>query len=126
MGVNDSRALPLHSSSETDSIFVIGNGLADLRRNTWLGQSRRRDLPPPLGFVDYWSSSFLSATAFRWDPKEIEMIHELRMRFKNHRSNNYGSGWNLDERHSYAFCDKGFQAFLTAPSELDHILGELR
>ena len=111
---------------EADIIFVIGNSLADLHLNTWLGQARRRDPPPPLVFVDYWFDSLLSATAFRLDRKEIEMIHELRMPFKNYRPINYGTGWNLDQRRSYAIWDKGFQAFLTATSELDHILAELR
>ncbi len=77
-------------------------------------------------FVDYWPGSFRSATAFRLDRKEIEMIHELRMPFKDYRPINCGTGWNLDQQRIYAIWDKGFRAFLTASSELDHILGELR
>ena len=111
---------------EADIIFVIGNGLADLHLNTWLGQARRRDPTPPLVFVDYWPGSFRHATAFDVDRKESEMIHELRIPFKDCRPINYGTGWNLDQRRTYAIWDKGFRAFLTAPSELNHILGELR
>ena len=107
---------------EADFIFVIGSGLGDLHLNTWLGQARRRDPPPPLVFVDYWSGSFRHATAFDLDRKEIEMIHELRMPFKDRGLVDYGTGWNLDERHNYAIWDKGFRAFLTASGELDHIL----
>ena len=90
---------------------------------TWLGEARRRDPPPPLVFVDYWPGSFRHAPV---DRKEIEMIHELRMPYKDCRPIHYGSGWNLDQRPTYAVWDKGFQAFLAAPSELEHVLGELR
>ena len=108
---------------EADIIFAIGCGLGDLHLNTWLGQARRRDPPPPLVFIDYWPGSFRYATVGR---KESEMIHELRMPFKDCRPINYGIGWNLDQRRTYAIWDKGFRACLTASSELDHILEELR
>ena len=109
-----------------DIIFVIGSGLSDLHLNTWMGEARRRDPMPPLLFVDHWSGSFLHATAFDLGRKEIEMIHDLRMPFKDYRPIHYGTGWTLDEQRTYAIWDKGFRAFLTASSELDHILGELR
>ncbi len=111
---------------EADIIFVIGSGLGDLHLNTWLGQARRRDPPPPLVFVDYWSDSFRSATAFGLDRKEIEMVHELRMPFTDHGLVDYGTGWCLDKRRTCAIWDKGFRAFLTASDELDHVLEELR
>ena len=123
---SDYYASMARDAMEADFIFVIGSGLGDLHLNTWLGQARRRDPPPPLVFVDYWSGSFRHATAFDLDRKEIEMIHELRMPFKDRGLVDYGTGWNLDERHNYAIWDKGFRAFLTASGELDHILGELR
>ena len=111
---------------EADIIFVIGSGLGDLHLNTWLGQARRRDPVPPLLFVDHWSGSFRDATDFDWGRKEIEMIQKLRMPFGDCKPINYGTGWNLDQGHSYAIWDKGFRAFLRARSELNHILGELR
>ena len=110
-------------SMEADIIFVIGCGLGDLHLNTWLREARRRDPPPPLVFVDRWPGSFRHAPV---DRKESEMIHELRMPYKDCRPTNYGTGWNLDQRCTYAVWDQGFRAFLTAPGELDHILGELR
>lgn len=51
---------------------------------------------------------------------------ERHATYKDRRPIHYGSGWNLDPRRTYAVWDKGFRAFLTAPSELDRILGELR
>ena len=48
------------------------------------------------------------------------------MAYKDCRPIHYGSGWNLDQRRTYSVWDKGFHAFLAAPSELEHVLGELR
>ena len=110
---------------EAEIIFVIGCGLVDLHLNTWLGEARRRDPMPPLIFIDHWRDSFICSTAFESDRKEIEMIHTLRMPFMDYGVTEYGSGWNIDNRGTYAIWDKGFYNFLKAPAELEDILGKL-
>ena len=110
---------------EAEIIFVIGCGLGDLHLNTWLGEARRRDPMPPLIFIDHWSDSLMCTTALELGQKEKEMIHKLRMPFKDYKVSEHGTGWNIDNRGTYAIWDKGFYDFLKAPAELEDILGKL-
>ena len=110
---------------EAEIIFAIGCGLGDLHLNTWLGEARRRDPMPPLIFIDHWSDSLICATSFELGQKEKVMIHKLRMPFKDYGVSEHGTGWNLDNRGTYAIWDKGFYDFLKAPAELEDILGKL-
>ncbi len=109
-----------------DIIYVIGCGLVDLHLNTWLGDARSARPRPPLILVDSWDDGFLHATAFEFDRKSIEMLHGLRMLVNHHYGGDaYGSGWILAKDRTCAVWDKGFLAFLSAPDELEHVLGEL-
>ena len=111
-----------------DIIYVIGSGLSDLHLNAWLGDARRKSPKPPLIFVDYWRNGFLEDTTWehRRETKTIEMFHELRMIVSgSYPHDTYRGGWTLDKERTCAIWDKGFLAFLRAPSELDHVLGEL-
>ena len=109
-----------------DIIYVIGSGLVDLHLNAWLGDARRRTPKPRLLFVDYWRDGFLHDTAFDLDRKTIEMLHTLRILVNGHYGGDeYGGGWTLAKDRTCAVWDQGFLAFLTAPDELDHVLGEL-
>ena len=111
-----------------DIIYVIGSGLSDLHLNAWLGDARRKTPKPPLIFVDCWPKGFLEDTAFGLmrEAKLIEVFHKLRMHVsKDYPGDLYGSGWTLDKERTCAIWDKGFLAFLRAPGELDHVLGEL-
>ena len=110
---------------EAEIIFVIGCGLGDLHLNTWLGEARRRDPMPPLIYIDHWSDSLMCTTALELGQKEKEMIHKLRMPFKDYKVSEHGTGWNIDNRGTYAIWDKGFYDFLKAPAELEDILGKL-
>lgn len=103
-----------------DLIYVIGSGLADLHLNTWLQEARSRNPRPPILFVDYWNTSFLEAVEFDHDRKEIEMFHALKMRVGgNYGGTRIGAGWTLSEDRTCAIWDKGFQSFLTAPTDHD-------
>ena len=109
-----------------DIIYVIGSGLVDLHLNTWLGDARRRTPMPRLLFVDYRRDGFLYDTSFDLDRKATEMLHTLRISVNSHDGGDeYGSGWTLAKDRTCAIWDQGFLAFLTAPDELDHVLGEL-
>jgi len=109
-----------------DIILVIGSGLVDLHLNTWLGDARCRTPEPRLLFVDYWRDGFLHDTAFELDRKTSEMLHTLRILVNRHYGGGeYGGGWTLSEDRTCAIWDQGFLAFLTAPDELDHVLGML-
>ena len=109
-----------------DIIYVIGSGLVDLHINTWLKDARRMNPMPPLVFVDCWKDGFLHETAFESDRKSAEMLHALRILVNgDYGGDEYGSGWTLAKDRTCAIWDKGFLAFLTAPDELDHVLGEL-
>ena len=107
-----------------DVIFVIGCGLADLHLNTWLGEARRLNPKPPLIFVDRWCDGFLQYARYAPDRKIREMVHTLLMPMLD-RCDQYGSGWNLGRKRTYAVWEKGFLAFLEAPNELQHVLEEL-
>ena len=109
-----------------DIIYVIGSGLVDLHLNTWLGDARRRTPRPQLLFIDYWPDGFLYHTSFGLDRKTTEMLHTLYILVNSHYGGDkYGSGWTLAKDRTCAIWDQGFLAFLTAPDELDHVLGEL-
>ena len=112
-----------------DIIYVIGYGLRDLHLNTLLAEARRREPVPPLVFIDRWPNCFLYDTAFELDRKTIDMFHTLRMYVSDpYDGVKYGSGWTLSKypkHRNYAICDKGFLAFLKAPTELDDILTKL-
>ena len=111
-----------------DIIYVIGSGLTDLHINAWLRDARRVKPRPPIVFVDYWRSGFLRETAYKWDRKPMEMLHELRIMInaRHYGGDKFGSGWTLAEDRSSAIWDKGFLAFLAALDELDCVLGELK
>lgn len=112
---------------KADIIYVIGCGLGDLHLNTWLAEARRMKPTPPLVLVDWWPESFLEDTAFESSRKTAEMVHTLHMRVNGsyYDGDRYGSGWTLSKDRNCAVWDKGFLAFLNAPSELDHVLEEL-
>ena len=106
-----------------DIIYVLGYGLGDLHLNTFLAEARRMKPVPPLVFVDRWPDRFLLDTVFESDRKTIEMLHTLHMRVNDHYGGDeYGSGWTLDKDRTCAIWDKGFLAFLEAPSELNDVL----
>ena len=108
-----------------DVIFVIGSGLADLHLNTWLGEARVRTLRPPLLFVDFWPNSFERDTYFELDRKTIELFHRLRVHIgEQHRGTRLGN-WILSQDGTSAVWDKGFQAFLNAPDQLQAALAAL-
>jgi hypothetical protein len=106
-------------------IFVIGSGLADLHLNTWLGEARARDPRPPLLFIDYWANGFEKDTYFEPGPKTIELFQALRVHIsERHRGTRRGN-WIVSEDRTSAIWDKGFQAFLKAPDELQDVLAVL-
>lgn len=106
-----------------DIIFVIGSGLGDLHLNTWLKESRRRSTTAPLLFIDYWNDGFLDSLDFNLGHKEIEMFHALRILMGHHYAGRkFGSGWTLSGDRTSAVWDKGFQAFLNVPTELQDVL----
>ena len=112
---------------KADIIYVLGYGLGDLHLNTWLAEARRMKPAPPLVFVDRWCNRFLYYTAFEFDRKTIEMLHTLRMLVNCHHygGDECGSGWTLAKDRTCAIWDKGFSAFLKAPSELNDVLTKL-
>ena len=114
-----------HDAMTADVIFVIGCGLSDLHLNTWLGEARRLDPKPPLIFVDRWRDGFLRYARYTRDRKFREMVHTLLMPMLDDGCDQYGTGWNLDKKRTYAVWEKGFLAFLEAPKELQHVLEEL-
>jgi hypothetical protein len=108
-----------------DVIFVIGSGLADLHLNTWLGEARARTARPPLLFVDFWPNSFEEDTYFELDRKTIELFHPLQVHIsERHRGTRLGN-WILSQDRTSAIWDKGFQAFLNAPDQLQAALAAL-
>ena len=110
-----------------DRIYVIGSGLADLHLNTWLYEARSRNQKPPLIFVDYWNPSYLDAVDFQSSRKEIEMFHGLKMIVGGHyNGTRMGAGWTISDDMSCAIWDKGFQGFLSNPSEHDIVISKLR
>jgi SIR2-like domain len=110
-----------------DIIYIVGSGLTDLHVNAWIGEARRQKTIPPIVMVDWWKRSFAEETAFDYDRKVIEMWHSLRMSigYEPQRSTYYGTGWTISRDKSCAVWDKGFQAFLNAPEELDVVLAQL-
>jgi hypothetical protein len=109
-----------------DVIFVIGSGLSDLHLNTWLGEARARRPRPPLLFVDYWPNGFEEDTFFELDLKVIELFHALKVEVSDQvRGSRVGTGWTISHDRTAAVWDKGFQAFLDAPRELQEILSML-
>lgn len=110
-----------------DVIYVIGSGLADLHLTTWLQEARSRTPRPPLLFVDYWSPSFLEVVEFYHDRKDIEMFHALKMHVGGHYGGaRIGTGWTLSSDDTCAVWDKGFKSFLSAASDHDQVIAQLR
>jgi len=108
-----------------DVVFVIGSGLADIHLNTWLGEARARRPRPPLLFVSFWPSSFEEDTHFERDQKTIELFHKLQVHIsEQHRGTRMGN-WILSQDRTAAIWDKGFQAFLNAPEQLQAVLTTL-
>ena len=109
-----------------DIVFVIGCGLGDLHLNTWLGDARRRDPKPPLVFIDLWDPCFVPpALPSDLGPKEVEMIHTLRMSLDHRGLTELENGWHIDVRDAYAIWDRGFDGFLQAPCDFAHVLEQL-
>ena len=108
-----------------DVVFVIGSGLGDLHLNTWLKAARRRQRTPPLILVDQLSLSELARPPRDWDRKFVLMIHDLLMPLTDRSAKRYGSAWSVDSDHGYAVWEQGFQPFLDAPDELQHVMDEL-
>lgn len=119
-----------HDAMTADVIFVIGSGLTDLHINARIAEARRRRPCPPVVFVDRWKGSFLCET--RWDvgPKEIEMIHALRMLIvgDSYRDNakRIEPGWTIAKDGSCAVWDRGFLEFLDSLDGLPGILNQLK
>ena len=109
-----------------DLLIVIGAGLADLHLNTWLAEARSRTPVPPLLFVDYWPNSFENDTYFEPERKDTELFHRLQVHISEQlRGTRFGTGWILANDCTSAIWDKGFQAFLNAPSEMRDVLAHL-
>ncbi len=106
-------------------IFVIGSGLADLHLNTWLAEARSRSPKPPLLFVDFWTNGYEHDTYFELDRKTIELFHSLQVQVTEHYRGTRVGNWIVSGDRTAAIWDKGFQAFLNAPDELDMVLGRL-
>lgn len=110
-----------------DLIFVIGSGLADLHLNTWLAEARSRRPKPTLLFVDFWANGFEDDTYFEVDPKIIELFHRLQVHISDTlRGTRVGTGWTMSQDCTSAVWEKGFQAFLNAPDELQEVRSALR
>lgn len=110
-----------------DVIYVIGAGLGDLHLNTWLHEARRSAPAPPILLVDFWPHGFVEDTAFQTDAKSTAMWHTLRMNIGYEPSNgvSQGDGWTVSKDRSCAIWDRGFAAFLDAPSSLQAVLRTL-
>lgn len=108
-----------------DVIFVIGSGLADLHVNTWLAEARSRSPMPPLLFVDFWPNGFEEDTYFDVDRKTTELFHRLRVHITERYRGTRAGNWIVSHDQTAAIWDKGFQAFLNAPAELESVLGML-
>lgn len=109
-----------------DVIFVIGSGLADLHLNTWLGEARARTAWPPLLFVDFWPNSFEQDTYFELDQKTIELFHKLQVHIGERDRGNRLGNWILSQDRTSAIWDRGFQAFLNAPDQLQAALAAVK
>jgi hypothetical protein len=111
-----------------DLIFVIGSGLADLHLNTWLGEARLRTPRPPLLFVDYWPSGVeeeLYGSGQIPSAKTIELFHKLRVHISDLQRGLRKCNWLVSQDLTAAVWDKGFQAFLEAPTDLRCVLDTL-
>ena len=108
-----------------DVIFVIGSGLADLHLNTWLAEARSRSPKPPLLFVDCWPNGYEDDTYSDLDHKIIELFHRLQVHITERYRGTRAGNWIASHDGTAAIWDKGFQAFLNAPDELETVLGML-
>lgn len=108
-----------------DVIFVIGSGLADLHLNTWLAEARSRSPKPPLLFVDFWRDGYEKDTEFDVDRKSIDLFHRLQVHITERYRGTRAGKWLVSQDRTAAIWDKGFQAFLNAPDELNVVLGQL-
>lgn len=108
-----------------DVIFVIGSGLVDLHLNTWLAEARSRSPRPPLLFVDFWQNGYEDDTYFGIDRKTNELFHRLQVHVTERYRGTRAGNWIVSHDGTAAIWDKGFQAFLNAPDELDTALGLL-
>jgi len=108
-----------------DVIFVIGSGLTDLHLNTWLAEARSRTPKPPLLFIDFWPNGYEDDTYFEVDRKLIELFHCLQVHVNERYRGERLDDWIVSEDRTAAIWDKGFQAFLNAPDQLDTVLGRL-
>ena len=110
-----------------DVIYVIGSGLGDLHLNTWLRETRSRTPMTPILFIDWWEGDFLDDAEFEIDHKMIEMFHALKIHIAHRRDGTrMGTGWTVSKDGTSAVWDKGFQAFLNAPAELQEVLKQLK
>jgi len=108
-----------------DVILVIGSGLADLHLNTWLAEARARTPKPPLLFVDFWPNGYEDDSYFDLDRKTIELFHRLQVHITERYRGTRVGNWIVSSDATAAIWDKGFQAFLNAPDELETVLGRL-
>jgi hypothetical protein len=105
-----------------DVIYVIGSGLGDLHLNMWLREARPRKPLPPILFVDYWKGDFLKHVTDDDELKGMEMLHALKIRIGgDYGGTKIGTAWTLSKGRTAAVWDKGFQAFLNAPGELQQV-----
>lgn len=115
-------SLMARDAMQAGIIFVIGSGLADLHLNTWLSEARSRNPKPPLLFVDYWPNGFEGDTYFENDRKTIELFHRLDVQITERQSGTRSGDWIVSQDRTAAIWDKGFQAFLNAPDQLETVL----
>ena len=113
-----------------DVIYIIGCGLLDLHINARLSEARRRKCAPPLIFVDWWPGSFLCDTRWCLGPKEVEMLHGLKMLIVGDqyydRAEAGPAGWTVAKDGSCAVWDRGFRRFLNDQHGLEQVLGYLK
>lgn len=110
---------------QADVIFVIGSGLADLHLTTWLAEARSRSPKPPLLFIDFWPNGYEDDTYFDLDRKTVELFHRLQVHITDRYQGTRAGNWIVSHDGTAAIWDKGFQAFLNAPDELETVLGML-
>lgn len=108
-----------------DVIFVIGSGLADLHLNTWLAEARSRAPCTPLLFVDFWPHGYEEDTFFGVDRKTTQLFHRLRVRITAEQRGQRIGGWIVSDDRTASIWDKGFQAFLNAPDEMEDVLARM-
>jgi hypothetical protein len=100
--------------------------LGDLHLNTWLHEARSRNPIPSILFVDWWKGHFLDHR-FEIDRKGIEMFHALKIHIGDrYGGTKVGTAWTVSKDGTAAVWDKGFQAFLNSPADLQQVLEQLQ